>query len=179
MDVILYFFRDKIVGIHYFIYAFVCLFLMFSIIGYLFKQKYGKLEIILNTSQVKTGKIKEIEPKKAKKEKKSKKIEKVGKKNNNEKIEIIAPIENSNLEQKDNQQEIKQSIQINQKNINKTINNNSISKKEESKHLIPNKVDEQSNLVINTQTPVNNTEVQSQVIIETAPKLNQRIPEIE
>ena len=31
MDVILYFFRDKIVGIHYFIYAFVCLFLMFSI----------------------------------------------------------------------------------------------------------------------------------------------------
>ena len=179
MDVVLYFFRDKIVGIHYFIYASICLFLIFSIIGYLFKQKYGKLEIILNTSQVKTGKIKEIEPKKTKKEKKSKKIEKVGKKNNNEKIEIIAPIENSNLEQKDNQQEIKQSIQTTQKNINKTINNNSISKKEESKHLIPNKVDEQSNLVINTQTPVNNTEVQSQVIIETAPKLNQRIPEIE
>ncbi|MBR3660344.1 MAG: hypothetical protein IKN63_00375 [Bacilli bacterium] len=51
MDVILYYIRDNLVGTHYFMYAFVLLFFMFSIIGYLFKQKYGKLDIILNTSQ--------------------------------------------------------------------------------------------------------------------------------
>ena len=51
MEIILYFFRDTISGIHYFIYAFVCLFLMFSIIGYLFKQKYAKVEIKLKSSQ--------------------------------------------------------------------------------------------------------------------------------
>lgn len=51
MEIILYFFRDTISGVHYFIYAFVCLFLMFSIIGYLFKQKYAKLEIKLKSSQ--------------------------------------------------------------------------------------------------------------------------------
>lgn len=51
MEIILYFFRDTISGVHYFIYAFVCLFLMFSIIGYLFKQKYAKVEIKLKSSQ--------------------------------------------------------------------------------------------------------------------------------
>lgn len=53
MSTILYFFRDSITGVYYFIYVFVCLFLMFSIIGYLFKQKYAKVEIKLNTSQPK------------------------------------------------------------------------------------------------------------------------------
>ena len=51
MEVILYFFRDSISGIYYVMYAFVCLFLMFSIIGYLFKQKYAKVELKLNSSQ--------------------------------------------------------------------------------------------------------------------------------
>ena len=51
MDVVLYFFRDTLSGTYYFIYCFVCLLLMFSIIGYLFKQKYAKVEIKLNTSQ--------------------------------------------------------------------------------------------------------------------------------
>lgn len=51
MEIILYFFRDTISGVHYFIYAFVCLFLMFSIVGYLFKQKYAKVEIKLKSSQ--------------------------------------------------------------------------------------------------------------------------------
>lgn len=51
METILYFFRDSISGIYYVMYAFVCLLLMFSIIGYLFKQKYAKVEIKLNTSQ--------------------------------------------------------------------------------------------------------------------------------
>lgn len=54
MDAILYFFRDTISGTYYFIYCFVCLLLMFSIIGYLFKQKYAKVEVKLNTTQPKT-----------------------------------------------------------------------------------------------------------------------------
>ena len=53
MDIILYYIRDNIVSVHYFIYAFVCLFLMFSIIGYLFKQKYAKLTINVSSSQQK------------------------------------------------------------------------------------------------------------------------------
>lgn len=53
MDIILYYIRDNIVSVHYFIYAFVCLFLMFAIIGYLFKQKYAKLTINVNSSQQK------------------------------------------------------------------------------------------------------------------------------
>ena len=51
MNIILYFFRDTLSGIHYFIYAFILFFLIFSIIGYLLKQKYGKYEIKLATSQ--------------------------------------------------------------------------------------------------------------------------------
>ena len=51
MEPILYYIRDHLTGTHYFIYAFVLLFLMFAIIGYLFKQKYGKLDIKLATSQ--------------------------------------------------------------------------------------------------------------------------------
>ena len=51
METILYFFRDSISGVYYFMYAFVCLMLMFSIIGYLFKQKYTRVELKLNSSQ--------------------------------------------------------------------------------------------------------------------------------
>lgn len=51
MEIILYYIRDHLVGTHYFIYAFILLFLMFSIIGYLFKQKYAKYDIKLATSQ--------------------------------------------------------------------------------------------------------------------------------
>jgi len=50
----LYYIRDHLVGTHYFIYSFILNIFMFSMIGYLFKQKYGKLDVILNTSQ-KTG----------------------------------------------------------------------------------------------------------------------------
>ena len=53
MDSILYYIRDNIISVHYFIYAFVCLFLMFAIIGYLFKQKYAKLTINVGSSQQK------------------------------------------------------------------------------------------------------------------------------
>ena len=51
MDIVLYYIRDNLVGTHYFIYAFILFFLMFSIIGYLFKQKYAKFDIKLATSQ--------------------------------------------------------------------------------------------------------------------------------
>ena len=51
MQGILYFFRDRIDGIHYFMYASVCLLLIFAIYGYLAKQKYAKVEIKLNSSQ--------------------------------------------------------------------------------------------------------------------------------
>lgn len=53
MDIILYYIRDNLVSVHYFLYAFVCLFLMFAIIGYLFKQKYAKLTINVGSSQPK------------------------------------------------------------------------------------------------------------------------------
>ena len=51
MDILLYYIRDNLTGTHYFIYAFILFFFMFSIIGYLFKEKYAKLEIKLDTSQ--------------------------------------------------------------------------------------------------------------------------------
>ena len=50
MDIILYYIRDNIVSVHYFIYAFVCFFFMFALIGYLYKQKYAKVQIKLNSS---------------------------------------------------------------------------------------------------------------------------------
>ena len=50
METILYFFRDEISGTHYFIYAFICFLFLFAIIGYLFKQKYGKVEFKLGTN---------------------------------------------------------------------------------------------------------------------------------
>lgn len=53
MDIILTFIRDNLTGINYYIYAFICLFFMFAIIGYLFKQKYAKVEIKLNTTKPK------------------------------------------------------------------------------------------------------------------------------
>ena len=51
MDNFLYYIRDNLVGTHYFMYAFVLLFFSFSIIGYLFKQKYAVYDIKLNKSQ--------------------------------------------------------------------------------------------------------------------------------
>ena len=97
MDIILYFFRDKIVGTYYFIYAFLCLFLMFSIIGYLFKQKYAKLEVKLNTSQDNIKK--EIKEKKIK-ESKIKIDEPVNLQQVNESVEVITEqVQNNVIEQ--------------------------------------------------------------------------------
>ncbi len=66
MDIVLYYIRDNLVGTHYFIYAFILWILLFSIVGYLFKQKYGKLEIKLNTSQSGNQKEEIVETKKKK-----------------------------------------------------------------------------------------------------------------
>ena len=63
MDSTLYYIRDNLVGIHYFIYSFILLFFMFSIIGYLFKKKYAKYDIKLNTSQKKVNDKKEVNAK--------------------------------------------------------------------------------------------------------------------
>lgn len=76
MDSFLYFIRDNLVGIHYFIYAFALLFFMFSIIGYLFKQKYAVYEIKLNTSQ---GKVDDKKDEKTKSKKEIKKETKISK----------------------------------------------------------------------------------------------------
>lgn len=92
MDAILYFFRDKITGIHYLMYAFVCFFLMFSIIGYLFKQKYAKVEIKLNTSKPQVEDSEDFEIKKGKKKEK---IKKDHHKNNKNQI-VETPIEIQN-----------------------------------------------------------------------------------
>jgi len=47
----LYFIRDNLVGTHYFLYAFILSIFMFSLVGYLFKKKYGVLNIKMKSSQ--------------------------------------------------------------------------------------------------------------------------------
>ena len=51
METILYFMRDKLSGTFYFIYAFILGIFMFAIIGYLLKEKYGRLDIKFVTNQ--------------------------------------------------------------------------------------------------------------------------------
>lgn len=72
METFLYFIRDELSGTHYFIYAFICVVLLFAIIGYLFKQKYAKVEFKLATSQPVTPQPSKKELKKAAKEAKKK-----------------------------------------------------------------------------------------------------------
>ena len=68
MDTILYFFRDKLVGTHYFIYAFILLYLMFALIGYLLKEKYAKYIIMLAGGQEDAMKRKKEKEEQAKQE---------------------------------------------------------------------------------------------------------------
>ena len=76
MDIVISFFRDTISGSYYFIYATIGLTLMFAIIGYLYKGKYGKVEFKLTTNT--TEKANEKKEKNSKKDKK-KNIEEVPK----------------------------------------------------------------------------------------------------
>ena len=69
-DIIVSFFRDEISGSYYVIYCIVCLTLLFAIIGYLFKQKYGKVEFKLAPKKEK--KIVKNDSKKTKKKDKKK-----------------------------------------------------------------------------------------------------------
>ena len=101
MDAILYYIRDNLVGTHYFIYAFILLFFMFAIIGYLFKQKYGKLDIILNTSQ--TDNRKKEADTKEKTATKEKTVKEEKKKVNKKEKQV-----KSNIEEKKNPVENKQ-----------------------------------------------------------------------
>ena len=72
MEALLYFIRDELSGTHYFIYAFICFILLFAIIGYLFKQKYAKVEFKLATSQPTPTQVSKKDKKKAAKEAKKK-----------------------------------------------------------------------------------------------------------
>ena len=56
MEIILYLIRDRIVSVHYVIYVLIILFLIFAIIGYLFKQKYAKVAIKIDSNQTSTNK---------------------------------------------------------------------------------------------------------------------------
>ncbi len=121
METVLYYIRDHLVGTHYFIYAFILLFLMFSIIGYLFKQKYAKYDIKLATSQDETKKRKE----------KKGIIDKKVIKN----IQT-APVENNQVVQQLNQKIITENINasnvISSNNIVKPIGENVVAKLEEN-----------------------------------------------
>ncbi len=63
LNSVLYFFRDNISGVRYFIYTFVGIILIFAIIGYMFKLKYTKYGVRINI-----GNQAPKEPPKSKKE---------------------------------------------------------------------------------------------------------------
>lgn len=80
MQDILYYIRDHLVGTHYIIYSFILFFFMFAIIGYLFKEKYGKYDIKLKTSQENNKNNIEVQKNEVTKQKKdAKKVEKTKK----------------------------------------------------------------------------------------------------
>lgn len=110
MDSILYFFRDTITGTYYFMYAFVCLFLMFSLIGYLFKDKYAKVTINLGVKE-------EEEPrKKTKKQAKEKVV--LNNSNVNQTINKTNPVPE---QPKINQEPLNQQpTQVNYQNLKQT-----------------------------------------------------------
>ncbi len=79
LDAIISLFRDFLSGTRYIIYVLICLTLLFAIVGYMFKQKYGKVEFKMSTGKpaddqekVPTASPKDKKVKKSKKEKKSK-----------------------------------------------------------------------------------------------------------
>lgn len=153
MDIILYFFRDKIAGTYYFIYAFICLMLMFSIIGYLYKQKYAKVEVKLNTSQPK--KDEKVEP-----SKNENKVE-----NSNQRVNIFQK-----------KQEVKTPVQVNgasnivqsQVVTNTTANANPVNQTQVTPSIprtvvqpIPQNVNQQVNPTVQVTPNVINKTVQS------------------
>ena len=134
MDIILYYIRDNLVGTHYFIYSFI---LLFFIIGYLFKQKYGKLDIILNTSQTDVKK-KMLE---GKEEQKSKEVTSNKKKRFKHKENNI--IENAQKEEKNNNSVENQVVK------NNTTSTNNV---EATPNIISPQLDETSSIMIQSTT---------------------------
>lgn len=143
MDSFLYFIRDNLVGIHYFIYAFALLFFMFSIIGYLFKQKYAVYEIKLNTSQGKVDDKKE-EKKKSKKEiKKETKISKSDEKKD-AKDKIVQKVEEK--------KEVKETV-VTQQSVKPKETINTPIKEIETNASKPKEVVNTSNIQLNQIAP--------------------------
>ena len=133
MEVILYFFRDQIKGTHYFIYAFILSIFMFAIIGYLFKQKYAKLEIKLGTETKQKSPI--VDKKISKKELKEKRKQEIKPTdivsnslknnetiniNNNSKSAVISPAVSENKTQK-------VEVSVNNSSLNNVVNNEVVS----------------------------------------------------
>ena len=75
LDMIISLFRDGLSGTRYIIYVIICSTLLFSIVGYLLKQKYGKVEFkvatLASTAKSPTSKPKKEKKVKNKKDKKS------------------------------------------------------------------------------------------------------------
>lgn len=153
MDDFLYFIRDNLFGTHYFIYTFILSILLFAIIGYLFKEKYGKLEIVFEFDQTKTNKQNDsVVKNKKEKVKKGLFSSKKVKNNNSDDLEVIGNINDVNTQvnvQTVVEQQINNSV-ANQTPIatNSVLNNQSIN---------TNLVQEQNNqLNIANQTSANN-----------------------
>lgn len=107
MDSFLYYIRDNLVGIHYLLYSFILLFFMFAIIGHLFKQKYAKYEIKLDTSQhhkenieIDTKKEVKIDKKEQKKLAKEKEIKESKENSKKEEVKKEEPVVKQKIENK-------------------------------------------------------------------------------
>ena len=73
LDMIISLFRDGLSGTRYIIYVIICSTLLFSIVGYLLKQKYGKVEFkVASSAATQISKPKKEKKVKTKKEKNSK-----------------------------------------------------------------------------------------------------------
>ncbi len=74
MNAILGFFRNTLSGTYYVIYCLVLLTFLFAIVGYLYKQKYAKVEFKLTTSQPKKEVVKVADKKTSSKKAKNKNV---------------------------------------------------------------------------------------------------------
>ena len=203
MDLILYYIRDSLSGTVYFIYTFILLILIFAIIGYMLKQKYGKLEIKLATSQTnqtqqKNGEVQEINIPEGEI---NNNLE-----NNNTKI-INNNVDNSSLDTQlfsqtvDANSNVATEVVNPQSNLNNIDSENESSKTQESeikeedkpnqyvslfetyeptKKVNPTPLPNQSNEVVNNPVPMPNTKEQEvpKPINEENLKLADSIPEL-
>ena len=142
MEEFLYFIRDKLVGLHYFIYSLILLFFMFAIIGHLFKQKYAKFDIKLNTSQkkvddekveTKEDKVKKEEIKKSDTKEEPKKEVKIDKK---EQKRLEKEKKLKEKEEKEKLEKIKKETVLKQEEVKKVEPKKEEVKKEPVKEVV-------------------------------------------